>query len=37
MRSVGERLDVERLGVLSIDPIANATQPGEILQVLHVG
>ena len=36
LRVAGERLDVERLGVLAVDPVADAAQPGEVAQVLLV-
>jgi hypothetical protein len=35
--TAGERLDVQRLGVLSVDPVADAAQPREIAQVLDRG
>jgi hypothetical protein len=37
MRATGERLDVERLRVLPVDPVADAAQPREIAQVLVRG
>src|SRR5450755_567642 len=37
VRAAGERLDVERLRILPIDPVANATQPRKITQVLRLG
>jgi hypothetical protein len=33
----GERLDVKRLRVLAVDPVANAAQPREVAQVLLRG
>jgi hypothetical protein len=35
VRAAGERLDVQRLGVLPVDPVAHAAQPREVAQVLH--
>ena len=35
MRPAGERLDVERLRVLPVDPVANAAQQREIAEVLR--
>ena len=37
MRAPGERLDVQRLGVLSVDPVADAAQPRELAQVVCFG
>jgi hypothetical protein len=37
VRAAGERLDVQRLRVLPVDPIADAAQPREITQVLRRG
>ena len=37
MRAAGERLDVQRLRVLPVDPVANAAQPREVAQVLRRG
>ena len=34
MRAAGERLDVQRLRVLPVDPVADAAQPREVAQVL---
>ena len=34
MRAAGERLDVQRLRVLPVDPVADAAQPGEVAEVL---
>src|SRR4051794_26293155 len=34
VRAAGERLDVQRLRVLAVDPVAYAAQPCEVLQVL---
>jgi hypothetical protein len=35
--AAGQRLDVQRLRVLPIDPVANAAQPREVAQVLRCG
>src|SRR5215203_1292305 len=35
VRAAGERLDVQRLGVLPVDPVADAAQPREVAQVLN--
>jgi uncharacterized membrane protein len=37
VRAAGERLDVQRLRVLAVDPVADATQPSEVAQVLRRG
>ena len=37
MRAAGERLDVQRLRVLAVDPVADTAQPREIAQVLRRG
>src|SRR5205807_8892525 len=37
VRAAGERLDVQRLRVLSVDPVADAAQPREVAQVLRRG
>ena len=37
VRAAGQRLDVERLRVLPVDPVANPAQQGEIAQVLRFG
>ena len=37
VRAAGERLDVQRLRVLPVDPVADAAQPGEVAQVLLGG
>jgi hypothetical protein len=37
VRVAGERLDVERLCVLPVDPVADAAQPREVAQVLRRG
>jgi hypothetical protein len=37
VRAAGERLDVQRLRVLPIDPVADAAQPREVAQVLRRG
>ena len=37
VRAAGERLDVQRLRVLPVDPVANAAQPREVAQVLRRG
>jgi hypothetical protein len=37
VRIAGERLDIQRLGVLAVDPVADAAQPGKVAQVLLVG
>ena len=37
MRAAGERLDVQRLRELPVDPVADAAQPREVAQVLHLG
>jgi hypothetical protein len=34
---MGERLDVQRLRVLAVDPVADAAQPREVAQVLRRG
>jgi hypothetical protein len=34
MRAARERLDVQRLRVLPVDPVANPPQQGEVAQVL---
>ena len=36
-RVAGERLNLQRLGVLPVDPVAHAAQPREIAQVLLRG
>jgi hypothetical protein len=33
----GERLDVQRVRVLPVDPVANPSQEGEVAQVLGRG
>ncbi len=35
VNAAGERLDVERLRVLPVDPVADAAQPGELAQALR--
>jgi hypothetical protein len=35
VRAAGERLDVQRLRVLPVDPVANATQPRQVAQALR--
>src|SRR5262249_35618928 len=35
--AAGERLDVQGLGVLPVDAVADAAQPGELAQVLRPG
>jgi len=35
VHAAGERLDVQRLGVLPVDPVADAAQPREVAQVLR--
>jgi hypothetical protein len=37
VHAAGERLDVQRLRVLPVDPVANAAQPREVAQVLRRG
>src|SRR5919112_1971669 len=37
MRATGERLDVERLRVLAVDPVADAAQQREVAQLLLRG
>ncbi len=37
MRIPGERLDVERLGELPVDPVANTPQERQVAQVLGRG
>src|SRR5215211_497923 len=37
VRVAGERLDVQRLRVLPVDPVADAAQQREVAQVLHRG
>src|SRR5215212_1958950 len=37
VHAAGERLDVKRLRVLPVDPVANAAQPREVAQVLRCG
>jgi len=37
MCAAGERLDVQRLRVLPVDPVADAAQPREVAQVLRRG
>jgi hypothetical protein len=37
VRAAGERLDVQRLRVLPVDPVADAAQPREVAQVLYLG
>src|ERR1700680_499880 len=37
VRAAGQRLNVQRLRVLPVDPVANAAQPGEVTQVLGPG
>ena len=36
MRAAGERLDVQRLRVVPVDPVADAAQPREVAQVLRL-
>src|SRR5207244_13050905 len=36
-RAAGERLDVQGLRVLAVDPVTNAAQPHEVVQVLCDG
>jgi hypothetical protein len=35
VRAAGERLDVQRLRVLPVDPVADAAQPRKVTQVLR--
>jgi len=37
VHAAGERLDVQRLDVLPVDPVANAAQQREVAQVLRCG
>jgi hypothetical protein len=37
VRVAGERLDVKRLRVLAVDPVADATKQREVTQVLRRG
>jgi hypothetical protein len=37
VRTPGERLDVQRLRILPVDPVADAAQPREVAQVLRRG
>ena len=37
VRAAGERLDIQRLGSLPVDPFANGAQPREVAQVLRRG
>jgi len=37
VRAAGERLDVQRLRVLPVDPVADPAQPREVAQVLRRG
>jgi hypothetical protein len=37
VRAAGERLDVQRLRELPVDPVADAAQPREVAQVLCRG
>jgi len=37
VHAAGERLDVQRLRVLPVDPVADAAQPREVAQVLRRG
>ena len=37
MHAAGERLDVQRLRVLPVDPVADAAQPREVAQALRLG
>jgi len=37
VRAAGERLDVQRLRVLPVDPVADAAPPREVAQVLRRG
>jgi hypothetical protein len=37
VRAAGERLDVQRLRVFPVDPVANAAQPRKVAQVLRFG
>jgi hypothetical protein len=37
VRAAGERLDVQRLRVLPVDPVADAAQPREVAQALRRG
>jgi len=37
VRAAGERLDIQRLCILPIDPVADPAQPGKVAQVLRLG
>jgi hypothetical protein len=37
VRAPGERLDVQRLRVLPVDPVADLAQPCEVTQALSLG
>jgi hypothetical protein len=37
VRAAGERLDVQRTGVLAVDPVADAAQEREVAQPLRRG
>ena len=37
MRAAGERLDIQGLRVLPVDPVPNAAQPREVAQALRRG
>jgi hypothetical protein len=37
VRAAGERLDVQRLRVLPVDPVPDAAQPSEVAQALRRG
>jgi hypothetical protein len=37
VRAASERLDVQRLRILPVDPVADAAQPREVAQVLVRG
>jgi hypothetical protein len=37
VRAAGERLDVQRLRILPVDPVADTAKPCEVAQVLRRG
>ena len=37
VRAAGERLDIQRLRILPVDPVTNPAQPGKVAQVLRLG
>jgi len=37
VRATGERLDIQRLRILPVDPVADPAQPRKVVQVLRLG